>query len=77
MDAISKEKKFNLDEIILKIVKQEAYTDQDTENIRKEVFRKMGAEVTIQFVDAIPRTAMGKYAYFVQKLPLERIQLPK
>ena len=60
-------------EVIFNIVRKQSYTDQDTEYIRKELYKKLGDDVNliIRFVDHIPRTQRGKYRFLIQKLPIE------
>lgn len=60
-------------EVIFNIVRNEAYTDRDTEYIRRELQKKLGVDVDliIRFVDHIPRTQSGKYRFLIQKLPIE------
>ena len=60
-------------EIILRIVKADNYNTKDTEDINKELYKKLGPniELKIEFVDEIPRTKRGKYKYLIQKIPIE------
>jgi len=60
-------------EVIFRIVKKEGYSNQDTEYIRNELYKKLGDDVNlvIQFVEHIPRTQSGKYRFLIQKLPIE------
>ena len=60
-------------EIILRIVKRNTYSDNDTKYIKKEMKKRLGDGVNleIQFVDNIPRTPIGKHRFLVQKLPIE------
>jgi len=60
-------------EVIFNIVRKQSYTDQDTEYIRKELYKKLGDDVNliIRFVDHIPRSQRGKYRFLIQKLPIE------
>ncbi|KLK88544.1 coenzyme F390 synthetase [Methanoculleus sediminis] len=59
-------------ETLLRIVKKPGYSDRDTERILKELDRKFDGDVdvTIRFVDEIPRTQRGKYQFLIQELPL-------
>lgn len=63
----------NPGEIIIKIVKGENYTEKDTIKIRESFQKRLGSEFTINvsFVDHITRTAMGKYQFLIQKLPIK------
>ena len=58
---------------VFNVVKMDAYTEQDTECIKKALNERFGdsVELTIRFVDHIPRTERGKYQYLIQKLPIE------
>ncbi|MCC7556434.1 MAG: phenylacetate--CoA ligase family protein, partial [Methanoculleus marisnigri] len=59
-------------ETLLRIVKKPGYGDRDTERILRELDRKFDGDVdvTIRFVDEIPRTRRGKYQFLIQELPL-------
>jgi phenylacetate-CoA ligase len=56
--------------IILKIIKRPTYTDKDTNHIIEELGKKIGkdVEITIEFVDEIPRTKRGKHNLIIQKI---------
>jgi phenylacetate-CoA ligase len=58
--------------VVLKIVRKEKYTDNDTKKIKKELDIKYGdnLDFRIDFVDDITRSESGKYKYLVQKLPV-------
>jgi phenylacetate-CoA ligase len=62
----------NKEEVVFNIVRKAAYTDRDTEHIRRELTKKLGGDIdlVILFVDHIPRTGRGKYRFLVQKLPV-------
>ena len=57
-------------EIFLNIVKKRSYTENDTNNIKLELNEKLGDDIdlTIKFVDEIPRTKNGKYRFLIQKM---------
>jgi len=59
-------------EVLMKIVKKPGYTDRDTERILRELDKKFegDVDVTIRFVETIPRTRRGKYQFLIQDLPL-------
>ena len=59
-------------EVIFNVVRKETYTDEDTEYIRKELYKKLGdnVDLVIRFVDHIPRTQCGKYRFLIQKSPI-------
>ncbi|NMA10746.1 MAG: phenylacetate--CoA ligase family protein, partial [Methanomicrobiales archaeon] len=61
-------------ETLLRIVKKSGYGDRDTERILRELDRKFDGDVdvTIRFVDEIPRTRRGKYQFLIQELPLDQ-----
>lgn len=54
--------------IILRILKRENYSTQDTENIRQELSKLLGEgfELKIEFVEKIPKPSSGKYSYLIQ-----------
>lgn len=55
----------------LLVVRGEGYRETDTDAIRRELLKKLGAfELSLRFVDDLPRTARGKHRYVVQKLTL-------
>ena len=60
-------------EIVIKIIKGENYSEKDTKKIRESFQKRLGNEFTIKvsFVDHIIRTAMGKYQFLIQKLPIK------
>jgi len=60
-------------EIVLKIVKKQLYTNRDTTAIKEKFSQMFGNEfnLTIRFVEKIPRTKRGKYQFLIQKLPIE------
>lgn len=57
-------------EVVLKIIKDKGYRDQDSFNIMDYLEEKMGSdvEVKIEFVDELARTGRGKFKYLIQKL---------
>lgn len=59
-------------EIILNIVKGENYTDIDSQNVRDGFCRRFGDKfnLSIRFVESIPRTRTGKFRFLIQKLPI-------
>ncbi|MDD3857787.1 MAG: phenylacetate--CoA ligase family protein [Methanoculleus sp.] len=61
-------------EVLLRIVKKTGYGDRDTDRILRELDGKFdgGVDVTIRFVDEIPRTRRGKYQFLIQELPLDQ-----
>ncbi len=63
---------YNLDKIILRIIKKNTYTNSDTQKILRELKEKLKGQikVEIQFISEIPRTDRGKYKFLVQKLPI-------
>lgn len=58
-------------EIVVKIVKTEKYTDKDTSFLIVELRKRLGNEIDIKidFVDEIPRTKSGKIPFVISKVP--------
>ncbi len=58
--------------VSLKIVRREAYSDEDSVRIRRELGIKLGDDfgLELDFVDEIPRTTAGKYRFAIQRIPL-------
>jgi len=63
----------DLNHITIKIVKDSAYTDEDSAHLIDELRKRLGNEMNIdlQFVDSIPRTAAGKFRWVISKIPLD------
>ena len=61
-------------EVVLRVVKSETYSEQDTIQINKELSEKLGndMELSIEFVDKISRTGRGKYKFLIQKLQIDK-----
>jgi phenylacetate-CoA ligase len=59
-------------ELIIKVVRKPAYTEDDTRQLIQELRWQLGDGVDVQvcFVDEIPRTVSGKFRYLIQKLPI-------
>lgn len=57
--------------LILRILKKNEFSNNDTELIRKEFDRlfRNDIDLEIEFVDEIPKTVTGKHGYLVQELP--------
>ena len=53
------------DEVVLKIVKKERYTERDEKIITREARTRLGNDIGIRFeyVDAIPRAPNGKFRF--------------
>jgi phenylacetate-CoA ligase len=62
-------------ELILHIVKKEGFSDSDVRQIKANIRTRLGDEfsLSLEYMDAIPRTIRGKYQFFVQKLPVKYI----
>ena len=62
-------------EVTLNVVKRESYNERDTEYIRNSFYKRFGTDLnlTVHFVDFIPRTKSGKYRILIQKLPIESL----
>jgi len=59
-------------ELIMKVVRKPAYTEEDTRQLTRELQWQLGDEVNVhvRFVNEIPRTEGGKFRYLIQKLPI-------
>jgi phenylacetate-CoA ligase len=59
--------------LLVNIVKKPVYTEQDTDHIRKALLQIFNNDIdlTIGFVENIPRTSGGKYRLLVQKLKID------
>lgn len=60
-------------EVILNIVKDKGYTDEDENSIVRAFEKRFGGEVDliIRYVDQIPLTSGGKFKFLIQKLPID------
>ncbi|WP_449405568.1 phenylacetate--CoA ligase family protein [Methanoculleus caldifontis] len=60
-------------EVLIRIVRRPGYTEEDTEQILRELGKKFegDVDVTVRFVGTIPRTRRGKYQFLIQDLPLD------
>ncbi len=60
-------------ELVLKVVRKPTYTEEDTQQLVKELRCQLGdgVDVHVRFVDEIPRTEGGKFRYLIQNLPIE------
>lgn len=58
--------------IIIKIVKKNTYSDEDSIQLIKALKERLGQEVIIKldFVGSIPRTKNGKFRWVISKVPL-------
>jgi len=61
------------DNIVVKIVRRETYSQADSDFLLSELRKRIGEgiELHLEFVDAIPRTAAGKFRWVISKVPLE------
>jgi len=61
--------------IIVKIVKDENYTDKDREKLDIELRKRLGKDIDIEyeFVDDIPRTKAGKLRFVISNVKLEEV----
>ena len=59
--------------IVVKIIRLPSYTDADTEHLVTELRKRLGEEmqISVEFVESIPRTKAGKFRWVVSKVPLE------
>ncbi|MFA5102939.1 MAG: phenylacetate--CoA ligase family protein [Candidatus Thermoplasmatota archaeon] len=62
-------------ELVVRIVKKEGFSDDDVRHIKENLQTRLGDEfsVSLEYLEAIPRTSRGKYQFFVQKLPVKYI----
>jgi len=67
-----------LDEIVVRIVRADGYTDADADIVRREARQRLGDAVAVRFeyVEAIERTAAGKFRFIVSQLPPDQLKLP-
>ena len=61
------------DRVVMKIVRRPNYTQADEDFLLRELRRTLGEGMTVEleYVDAIPRTAAGKFRWVISKVPLE------
>ena len=59
-------------EVIFNIVRRQAYSERDAGYICRELSKKLGEDIdiTIEYVENIPRTRSGKYRFLIQKIPI-------
>lgn len=59
-------------EVTLNIVPNQNYSENDSEIIKDELSKKLGdgVNLTLNFVENIPRTRSGKYRFLIQKLSI-------
>lgn len=59
-------------EVELRLVPAAGYSPQDERAIRRSLSEKLGPAIELRIcpVDSIPRTAMGKHRFLIQKLPV-------
>ena len=60
----------DIDNVIIRLVANKNYNPQDAELLRKEVTQLTGGElqVSVELVDHIPRTRVGKYRFVVSEI---------
>jgi phenylacetate-CoA ligase len=68
-----------LDELVLRVVKADGFNSNDEQIILKEARMRLGDAMSIrfEFVDAIDRTAAGKFRFIVSQLPREQLEFAK
>jgi len=56
--------------MIVKIIKEKNYTEEDTKRILRMLRERVGEEmkIKIEFVDEIPTTGTGKRRYIISKI---------
>lgn len=59
--------------LLVKIVKDKDYSEQDTKTLLCGLRERLGEEmkIEVEFVDSIPRTKAGKFRWVISKVPLE------
>jgi len=59
-------------DIVVRIIRSDAYTNDDDQRIQQSFSQRFGDEftITLTFVESIPRTSRGKYPFLIQKLPI-------
>lgn len=60
-----------IDELILRIVPLDGYSDQDEQVVVREARNRLGETMRVRFeyVESIPRTANGKFRFVVSEMP--------
>jgi phenylacetate-CoA ligase len=60
-------------EVTFNIVRGPHYSNKDSENIRRELSKKLGEDIKLmlEFVNQIPKTQNGKFRFLIQELPLK------
>jgi phenylacetate-CoA ligase len=68
-----------LEEIVLRVVKADGFSAKDEQIILKEARMRLGNSIVIRFdfVDAIERTAAGKFRFILSQLPREQLEFAK
>lgn len=61
------------DEVVVKIVRGNGYTEDDTKRLMAELDKMFdgAVKISLEYVEDIPRTPSGKYPYVVSHVPLE------
>jgi phenylacetate-CoA ligase len=65
-----------LDEIVVRVVRLDGYSDAEEKIVRAEARQRLGDSVRVRFeyVDAIERTAAGKFRFIVSQLPRQQLE---
>lgn len=68
-----------LDELVLRVVRSAGYSADDEKIILAEARQRLGNSIRVRFeyVDAIERTAAGKFRFIVSQLPREQLELAR
>jgi len=63
----------NKDTLIVRLVKGEEFSDSDREGVKAAISNYLlnSIDITLEFLEYIPRTAAGKYKYVISKVPIE------
>jgi phenylacetate-CoA ligase len=59
-----------VDELLVKVVKNDRYSDNDEKKLLAAFNERLGDQVTIkiEYVDSIPKTKSGKFKWVISKI---------
>jgi phenylacetate-CoA ligase len=63
----------NKDTLVVRLVKGEEFSDSDREGVKAAINNYLlnSIDITLEFLEYIPRTSAGKYRYVISKVPIE------
>jgi phenylacetate-CoA ligase len=63
----------NKDTLVVRLVKGEEFSDSDGEGVKAVISNYLlnSIDITLEFLEDIPRTSAGKYMYVISKVPIE------